>query len=319
MPSISKYISVLAPPTETGTVTLKMVSANRTPAVSFSIDIEVTDVELTARQFATLILAALNQAFEDNDALYSGAPQFSGDGEAPFTFRVIQCDHLINIWSQAQFFLEVETNDIGFRFAIEEIPIFSTIKEAKKLGQVLGVSFLNSEGTPYDDEDMELLLRSASQEIIGYANGNVMAASTYLVEDRGFITNGIMLDYFPILFSDRPVIRGPWMDPALNNSPVNQLVGGFQLDTVNGILSFDSTFYPNESALWIDNMVAMTYAAGLSSIHPLLKQETVRVCSYINQPVQVAKMKGGTFSIDFTKREEVISMIQANVNRILGR
>lgn len=320
MPSINKYLSVIAPPVDTGTVTITFRSVNRSPVVTFDAEYDVTDTTLTERQYAEGIFDVLNTAFTTNDAVYTGQPSFAQEGVGPFSFRALQCDHIVNVWSQSEFSMLVNPdNSTGLRAVSESIPIYSTIADAKKLAPIMRIRLCDVDGQPYDEDTVQELLLMCSQEIISYMNGDVRILSTYMSQERGFDTNGINLDFYPVIYNDPPVVRGPLVNPYYGYSslPVN---GSYDIDSEYGIVSFDTggNLPYGTRPLDADNLYAMTYAAGLTAVHPILKRETVRAISLLTQPLNISRMKGGTFSIDLIAPDVVRKTIQGNLSRAIG-
>lgn len=321
MPAINKYISILSPPLKTGTLTLTVKSFDLATPISFNVNISIPSIDITEKQLAQAIAAGLTAGFTTNNALYSGIPSFTQNGVPPFTLRCWLIDHIVDVFCQVPFWIEVPTTDVtGIAMVIDEIPVYPTIKEAVDLAQILGTELAMADGTPYTDSQKITVLRAASQELIGYMCGSPMIATQFLHQERGFGNDGCSLENYPVIANDQPVIRGPGRIGVVGSNDA-LITSDYDIDFENGILSFSSSgFMPFlDRPLDFDNLMAMTYVAGMTSIHPVLKQETVRVAGFIGQPLHIESLKGGSSSIKFRNREDVQALIQSNLNRIMGR
>lgn len=356
MPSISRFISVLSKVITNGGLTLTVASENQDSSLHpydpfvdidpndpafppytypISFDVPITGLTTTMRpkDIAAQITSQVNTFLNNSIGtgpnnttikayyLYNGIPQFYGE-PIPFNFRVLQCDHIVNFWSQSQYSISIKdgTNTCGVELEIAEVPVFVTIDEARNLAPTFGVEFVTTKGDDFTDGQLKTALIGGSQQIIAYMGGFVAVASTYLHLEKGNYSDAMQLDYYPVISWDHPFVRGP---KILNATGMNgiQLTADYEVDSDIGQVTFSgASIVPYYiTPLDYDNTCKMTYCAGLQTVHPILKQETVRIAGFNAQPLKYESIKMGSASAKFRDPDDIISIVQANLARVVGR
>jgi hypothetical protein len=301
MASQSAYINVLKGPTGPVNTTISFVAKNNPTALSLTVPIEFAGAmdEITAAEY---IRDQLNSAFATANVYYgdfpTGQPQFEQTaGYYQVLLRAFVVDHVVNIWSQAQFTMKVSAPvdgsgsnpPIAANLAVivgSVGPAYLTLDDFKrycKLFQV-GADF------NLDQLDIIQLIRAGSDELRGLL-GFEPIGTQYLQEVRGNNTTGFNMDRYPILVWDDPCFNGPLYYNIGHN--LTSLKAIYDVDCAIGAVSFGTVQLP----LDYDIIVKMSYAAGLPTIDSIIKQAVMRLMRLLLNPGDFTEMRGGSGTV----------------------
>ena len=321
MPSVSKFISVLKAPTGASDLQLKIRSVNRSPSEASTVTVTGPLSGKSEGELAEIIKDAVNARLTTDGRIYTGIPSFDYQGIPPFDLRARVTDHVVQVWGQSQFAIDVLSSPDNMILSVEDLPAFITIAKAKKLGPLVGTKLVKNNGTAYTDDEVQALIEIGSQEMLSVTHGHFIMAAQYLHEERGFNTAGTTLSYTPILEHDHPVARTP-QTAALAISTGNPTLLNYHLDFATGELTFPEFTFPMipfGHPLDYDNILKLTYVAGTNGIHPLLARETIRVAGYVKLPETIEELKAGTTTIKYKKnRDAILESARVKMEGILG-
>lgn len=317
MASSWQYISILKKPSAGETLRFTFQQLNILTD-SFYVDILISASD-SEEQTALIIKDALNAYFSENEYLYQGVPSFSRDGYPPFTLIAVVCDHVIHVWSQVGFKITCSLSNGNAPetiIDIAEVPVFTTIEAFQNIAPSYGISLLNKDGSEYSEQQIVQMAKIGSNQIIRLLNGFKICASTYLTEHMGNYKLGFKFEVRPVLYEDRPIVRGPYFS---NMSAQYDCVLEYDIDYQDGLLKFPNYGIYQRQPLDINNVLKMTYVAGFATIPSIVQEETSHIASFLKFNPMVESIKQGTFQINYRDFMMVRNEIQQSLNGALGR
>jgi hypothetical protein len=313
MADIRKYISVLKPfptpdpPAATENVLIlnfKSVSPVNNSYVDQDFSIPLIDDEDEA-ETAARIYTGINTVLTAQNLLYEDVPSFSDPAAAKF--KLYQCDHIINVWSEVNFRIKVKQLPTNTIIEAGNDPVYATLADAEELASLLGVNFVTDAGTDYTDEQIAAALRISSQ-LIRAVMGDPMVASIYQHTEVGNMQTGFHVDHIPLIHM--PNISGRFPFRVANTGLMDQLsVVDFNTDPDTGFVSF-------AFELPMGYAVRFAYVAGQASVIGALRSEAVRVSRYLKLRTDVKQIKGADFSMTLA-HQEVKDSIYDNLSMVL--
>jgi hypothetical protein len=311
MGSHGRYVSVLKPPSADETVTfhLRQVNVNES---SFDIPVNLT-TSMDVSDIALAIKNAFNTFFTANDIAYDGYPSFGSDGYPPLRLKAVVCDHIVNLWSEVGFQIQV-TSDSTTVIGITDNPIFPTITEAEEIGALYGVGCMDLTIAAQVE-----FLKIGSAQVVRYLGGFKVAASTYLHEERGLYGLGYKLNYFPVLYFDQPIIRGPGVTLVGVPSQDRLADNDIEVDTQDGLVSFPDYGPYQRNVLDKNNYVKQTYVAGFANVPDICKQVAIQTLQFVKYNPAVKSLKQGAFTIEYRDLAAHELTFKTMLNQSLGR
>jgi hypothetical protein len=324
---VNQFISVLRKPaTVTGKhLKFKVSSLNASVSDSFAIDVVFVGTD-TERTCAQKIYDAISTKLAANAGqyLYAGTSTFYPSA-APFTFRTLKTDHIVNLWSQAEFQIDPDSgSDSDIVLVYGPDPVFTTLPELERNAAAVSLRLTNNAGVQFDDDILVEFLKLASSEAVAIM-GKPIVAATFLhqMSARGD-------DWFEV--SETPVIR--WDNALSKYGGVLQLnytqniltvqidretgVGHFEgargvVDTgnVNNPAGFGGT-RPGQDG----NEIQLTYIAGYGAVPGILKLETSRLIGTQAVPGYIESVKGASFSMTIKNLKDAYQMSVRNLSSL---
>lgn len=305
------YISVMTPVASSGNIVFSLETLDATSNIALVLNVSATagDSEITlARKIKDQLVIEVGQA----SATYSGMPVMCTTLPLA-TFYTARTDHVVSIWSQAQFSLAQVSNNTGAILKISSTPTLLTLAQAKNIGPLLGVDFMDDNGINYTDQQIMDSMELASGQIISLVNNNFVI-SNYLEEHIGHMEGAIQLRIGPIIDYDTPVV----LPPSLIPTSLNYLItygGSFAIDRKTKILAyrFDSNLFNVYDPFEMRNEVKLTYRAGLMNIPKIVIEKTLQISSFLDDILGVTELKGGSFDVKLGLPTDVIKLIAAEL------
>lgn len=271
-----QFISVLDMLSGSGTHSLNIIltSYNAVPNIAITA-VATGNSSLTQVQLAKNIEAALIAELTDEDALFQGEPVFSGT-TPPALFKVTRTDHVVAIWSQAQFEIEVTLNPVANTVLHSHdlnwgsTPCLMTMDDLETLAALYAIDLEDSNGNDLTNLQKAILILRASARLISILRNNIVI-STYLHEEIGRMTNNIKLLKHPVVSYDSPKVRTPGMFTLLG---VIRTISSFNV-TSKGWVNFqqaNTLIDVNPPFDW-NNQIRMTYQAGQWHIPEIIKDK----------------------------------------------
>ena len=316
MAGISEFLSVMTPGVAGSHVVVTLSTSNQATPLSVSAASIPTGAGLTEKQIAQAIAAGINTMLIANSIQYQGVPYFTQDGPSPFTFRTWVTDHIINVWSQGPFAIEIASSDPTMIVLCKSHPVYPTVADADQLAPMFNVK-LSQNGVPFTDPQIALACSVASAEIVSYLGGYPGIGSQMIMTEFGFDTDACFTDYTPVISWDNAVIRGPSLVGTPDANTV-QITSNVQIEWDTGAVNFTSwgfvpyIFRPLDK----DNVLMMTYVAGLNKVHDIFKQEAMRLAGFLSVPMHFTSIKSNSMSVNLRGRDDVEQTVRGNLGRL---
>lgn len=305
--SLNKYISVFRSLNAAGTISVQLSSVDLASPVSLTATTESLANTLAPDEIAQAIYTALKTKIEEEERTYTGQPVY-GDETAPFTFRVLIADHVVTIWSQANFRLKVTAGN-GSIVLGDNTPCFMTLDQMNSALRVMG-RCLNL--TDADKGQAGLI---ASAELIAGMNGNYIVPSVYLEAQPGFDTRGTVLPHDSIIFVDPEISRSATM---AGFTGIFRNIGGVisDFDSRSGSVHYpdrDRSYEPYQRG----QQIRRTYVAGYLSIPAIVKRSASEFSSMATIPKEIASVKGGSGQVVLRGDTNALQKVLFNVREYI--
>lgn len=235
------------------------------------------------------------------------SPTFSTQ-QSQAKFRLTRTEHVLCFFSQAQFELELTSNTANLELCIVPNPVWPTISEAIRIGNLIGQPFEDEEGIQLPNASISLLLQQICATIVSITNNNIVAC-TYLHSEGGFDTSSIFFNKIPVIDFDTPFIRRPFALQILSTYLNAVSKDNFYMIPQTGELRYRFAQYlvENYEAFGLNNEILVIYTAGYRSIPMQLKNLSVKLSAAVQVGVgQVSMLKGGTFAVELKSLTELI-------------
>ncbi len=312
----SVFINVMCPATSSGagTVTFTFTKANVLSPVSFSIDIDIasSDNELT---IANKLWTGLTEGLSANAALYNGTPSFLTDTYQPFTFQVIRTAHMISVWSEASYQLEME-NGSDSLIELCNVPIYGTLAEIISYASISGVRLLDVNSVPLTPHQIILAAKASASTIVQMMNGFNIIPTTYLQIESGEWQRGICCRYAPVISRSPIMARGPYTANYSNFLSVST-VQRVDFDPYTGMMWFLD--YSNSlgirEATEFGNSIIWSYVAGYEYAAEALMQALTKVIGLARVPAEVAEFQDSSFRMKFVNPETAYATVAAQLSQ----
>ena len=230
--------------------------------------------------------------------LYGGYPAFSSMIPPP-CFAAYITDNIVSIWSQCRFNVRILSNTGNNIVSVNPNPIYTTLADAKDMATVMGIDFEDNSENPLTDQQLTILLRNASAQLIALLR-NPIVINNYLERFIGNTTGSIFLKYKPCMNYDLPNIRRPYIigvtTVLITKSPVS-----YDWDPTTGLFSYRFTNDLIEIAEPFDqgNEIVMTYRAGYQNVPSIIKEKTIEVAQDIMLNPNIKSLRGGTGQVEY--------------------
>lgn len=310
------FLSVVSRPEEDdrdGTIRITFTSNNVDPEVSFYVDVVLAgtekDEKAVARKIYLAILAKLKE--DDNALLYGGAP-VGNRSAIPFTFYPILTDHVVCIWSQGDFSVEISSEDDPIPATVLEgsVPAYATVTEFLARYRALGVSLEPiTGGDALEEDEIASAIEFASGEAYSVM-GRLICKAVYWHQQSMSGEDGFTVDQTPCVLVHRARSKGP-AAAEIGIIQDNAGISDFIPDNVGretGVISFATMgISPMDTFTAGDfgNYLSVTYVAGERSIPAVLRREVIKLVGAQIIPTFISKLKIGTAEIQFKDIDKV--------------
>lgn len=307
-----QYISILS--TATGTYTVNVESLNTDTSVSFAVttagsagDDEVDMAKRLQEAFITVLTNTSADVVVDGVSttvplLYSGTPVYSSGSPLP-TFQVTRTDHVLCVWSQCQFRVELDSS-IGNQMVVETIPLLDTLESFESMAAIRGVDLETLEGTALTTAQKVLLIKTVSSQIVEFTR-NAFVMSTYLEEITGRITMGVRTKKRPIVEFDSPRMRYAVLLWTVVSGVIRS-IKGYDVNHSTGWIKWrhHSPLLDTREPFGYNNEVKITYVAGYMNIPFIVKEKLVSLAGIALSGDEtggdIAMLAGGTGRVQYT-------------------
>ena len=295
MASVSKFISICDSGDGTaGKPSITIKGRGKFSAVSIPVSLDLAGDESEC-DIATLLSDAINAAAVAAHCNYSGVPFFENKyADQTFQIKAISTEHLVNVWSQAQYAIEI--TDPGALTLYNGGAVLSTLSKAD---DAIGSYASLSKWSHMSHKQKASLLATASSELIALCKFD-MIESQYMFEMRSNLTDGFHLSFYPIQTHDDIYAFYPSPVQAYENSLY--AVSDFYEFLVerDGTVSFNSLgTLDQEGPLRKGNLIKMRYQAGLDYIPDAILAEMFKICKFVSVPSHIESIKTGTTAAKF--------------------
>jgi hypothetical protein len=254
---------------------------------------------MNEEQIALTIFNQASSILGNAGVLYTGTPVPIPDPPAP-QWRLVQTGHVVNIWSQCQFTLNVTADTTGSYYSIDDTPTLVTVADALKFGPVTNQQFLSNTGGPLTNTQIADLMTATSGYVTAILKNPVVQASYYYESWTNFV-NGIQLQNYPIQYSDNPFILRPTIITNLTLSATADLFSRYFMDSETGWIQFrfaqDLLF--NFEPFDMNNQFRLSYIAGYLQIPRAVKLAIIAMSYQLQTQSNVEELRGGSFVVKF--------------------
>jgi hypothetical protein len=315
MASVALFLSVMTPADVNGDFVLRLEtkdfsttavyteSINETELVTLNLAVcgittdmsEIEIAETTYKQLSDQIIAA-NRAF--NGSLAYSEEQY------PSTFQLTYSEHVVCIWSQAQFTSKIVNDSTNAILELAGRPCLITVTEAKANAVISDFTFGN-----LTDTEISKSIKNASAFLTNRLRNNIVI-TTYAKEYRTKDTASVRLSPMPVLDFSNPRLRQ-------RVSPQQSVVTVwdkryFTLLHDKGELIFRAgeTLINVSEPYEIQNSIYITFISGYQDIPDEIKTAVIDLCKYkITSRDDIKSMKGGSGAFEFFGTSKVLKSI----------
>lgn len=316
MGSNSTFISITTPPSSDGSLSFSLDTFDAETNVSLNLTISGILSSYDEEETATLIYTSLSSQL--SSYAYSGEAVFS---DSPFvaTFRVHKTQHVVSIWSQCGYELQLQTNTCGAVAKVSTAPVLMTVSKARSFANIKGFQLVSGTGVSLTDSEVtELLLRSSVQ-ICSYLRCKV-AITTYLNSFRGQDNKSVFTTPTPGINRDVVRVRRKAYINLYTNP--TYMTFTFFWNRMTGELNYRPTSnVVNTKAPWdLDNEAHLTFTAGWY----VIPEDILWVITDLNEMSllginNLKELKGGSGDIVFQDASSIYARIFAPIKRLRSR
>ncbi len=281
------YLSVMTPAASSGDITLEVETYDAEENLTLSCEVTGITTDMTEIDIAKAIEEQLNTTIAAASAEYDGIPKLSSeDYEA--TFQVTRTEHVLCLWSQAQFSLIEDANTTGNILKLSTTPCLLTVAKARRVATVCGVTLVNADtATAFTSSEIADYIEMACADLIGVLRNNVVI-STYLGEFRTNQTKSVQLRPLPLVSIDNPKVRRKVMferiwQPSFTDDAYNKIKSKGEINFRDSQL-----FVERGEPFDMDNEVRISYTAG----HFHIPTEIQRAVLMIAEAAGTADQRG---------------------------
>lgn len=299
------YLSIMTPAASTGDIQLQIDTYD----ADFNISIQPDCTGFTAGMSETDTAIVLQNQLVLQTPQYSGAPRFSAEPYAA-TFRITRTEHVICIWSQAQFRVQILNNNVGCNVKESTAPCLMTLAVAEGRAAAYGIPFATPNGGQLTTQEIIDLIEVTSSELCGYLRNNVVI-STYLGEWRTDGMKAVFTSPCPGLAIDQPLIRRKNLYEMYSIPQYSQLAYNWVRHTGQLVFRFNQTYINAGEPFELDNEVRVTFIAGNWVIPADVQRGLylLMILALTQGPGAVEELGGGTFKVKFKKTTEQLDRI----------
>lgn len=259
------YISVMTPAASSGQLDIGLVTYDADTNVSLVASITGITSGASEISIATSIETQLTVLLTASGAIYDGVPRFSAE---PFAanWRVTRTDHIICLWSQADFTASQELDTTGAIYRFSTSPCLLTVAQAKNQAVINSISLVNKlNGTAMTDSQITDYLEAASADVTATMKNNIVL-SGYLNEFRTNETKSVFIRPLPLTYVDSLRIRRKnlyemYSIPQYSSLAYNKLFSKGEIE-----FRFNQTFVNAGEPFAEDNELRVTFIAGYKHI-----------------------------------------------------
>ena len=320
-----KYWSILIPCASSGSINFTLASQNANtnaytinnnyPSCPESNNFGFNNITITGvitglnpsqteSQMALTIFTQASSIIASAGYYYNGAPLAVPDPPYP-SWRLVQTGHVVNIWSQSQFTLDITADNTGSYYSITDTPTLTTVADALKFGPVTNQYFQNNVGGPLTTIQIADLMTATSAYVTEILKNPVVQGCYYYEAWTNFI-NGIQLQNYPIQYMDNPYILRPTIITNLTLSATADLDSRYFIDSATGWVQFrfaqDMLF--NFEPFDMNNQWRCTYIAGYLQIPTAIKLAVVAMSYQLQTQSNVQELRGGSFVVRFNPSQD---------------
>lgn len=317
----ANYLSILKPCAANGNLQLELRTIDATSSVDLTVNVPLL-VNDTEKVVAKKVEDTLNAYFAANTDpetektyVYSGQPSFSSGGY-PGTFRIHRTEHILSIWSQANWVLDVVNDATTLTRAVAgPKPVLVTVAQINALAPILSLDLLQDSGVALTELQIVELLTLSSAELCERIN-NKIVATTYLHECSGRQA-GMMRGRV------RPGLN--WDLPATKDSTLFGIGYDSFTDIGRGKWNFINKWsqleYRGANSLFGNSPLAMeaevkwTYVAGHYQIDPLIRSVLSQIAMRILEDTDFSMIQVGTWRAE---REGIDKILTDMYSKLRG-
>lgn len=316
-----EFISVMTPPSSSGTIGFQFQTLDASVNYTYTIPctgILSTDGEKeTARKIYTCINSFLQNTLITNDNLLPpgvnaifNIPVY-GNQDPVGNFRPAYTDHVVSMFSQAQFKYSITSNNTGANIKISTAPMLVTLAEALNYGAFTGQNFQDEFGVAYTTDQIITLVEIASIEITEILQ-NYIVNACYVHEEDGYFTDGIQLKKYPIRTCDTPRVRRPSiLQTLVADSTTMDILTKYIVNRETGWLTFrfSQNLIFNYEPFDYYNEIKVSYIGGEDVIPTSIKVATTQISVYAGTVIDIKSFRTGTTAFVYRDRVEIFKDI----------
>ena len=256
----------MTPPVFNGSLTLSLQSFNAVPNTTLNITVTGLASGMTEDQVAYTINQQASAQIAGADAYFNGyLPTFIVN---PVTamWAVANTDHIVQVYSCANFNLTIDSNTTGSEIRVGTSPILTTVAEALAYSPLLN-AFYSSCGGALDVDQVIDLLNMASSDVVSILNNPIVSA-LYVYQFTTQQTNSIRLPNYPVQYYYMPFMVRPVIFPLASPSSSFDLQTLFTVNSSDGWMTYrfaQDMLFNYEPYDW-NNMFIMGFWAGFYHI-----------------------------------------------------
>lgn len=309
------YISVLTPTVTSGNLQFEVETYDAAQNITLTFNVsalgswdEIKLAKSISDQMNTILLQASAAYSQNPYPVFANYPPNA-------TFYVSKTDHIVSFWSQAQYRLQLVSNNTGASIRISSAPTFVTLAKAKSMAPLIGIDFSDFNEEDLSDNQIMELLEMSSNQIVNIIN-NPLVIANYLLEKRGTMTGSIRLKSKPVLDFDAPYVIRPNVILPLA-LPI--LLTGWTYEIVRDKGLFTYRYSSDLIQAWdpfeINNEVKMTYRAGQLNIPKIVMEKVLEISGLALNNTNIKSLKGGSASVEFRLPQDTYKSISQELGQ----
>jgi hypothetical protein len=326
---LNNYLSILGPADADGTLTLNFETIDASTTTSFNVIVSVDEDDsekVIARKINTAVNTYLNNNTDPETGLsraYSGCPSFSSAIGHPASFRCTRTEHVLAIYSQCNWLLTVEQEDVECYPRVKPDPGLLTIESLQEAAALMRVDLTDDSGEDLTNSLLSSMIMICSSELCRMLRKKIVA-STILHEETGKGGKSLIGEVRPGLSWDTPKHKRPFLQATSlftdqnTEGLLNQGRGAWNFVQQESRLDYkysDSPFDigdPNDSGV----ETKWTYIAGHYTIPDVVATAMGTLVSLLTDDDSIGSIAVGSFKADPIAFNQAIVPLQYFLSKI---
>lgn len=243
---------------------------------------------------AKKVLDQINTTICMIGASYNGTPVLVGES-ASAQFQLTRSDHVVCIFSQSQFQLDITDDTTGAIYSVRSSPALTTVADVQKYSTILNQSFSN-----LTNAQIANLIELVSDEIVEDCRTPIVL-STFVTHVVTNLYDGYQLPIYPVYDMDNPSINRPWTILNFVDVSVSDVTTRYHIQRDGWIVYKypQNLVYVTNDPYEKGNMWMVSWVAGHSQIPEIVKRAVAKITPFYTSFSMYEELSGGTSRVKF--------------------